>query len=45
MQYFNRYALNYNTFYCNLQILNDWSVGKKVNFVFQEGIEEDIRLI
>ena len=29
MQYFNRYALNYHTFYCNLQILNDWSVGKK----------------
>ena len=38
MQYFNRYALNYNTFFFF------WSVGKKVNFVFQEGIE-DIRLI
>ena len=50
MQYFNRYALNYNTFYCNLQILNDWSVGKKLilfakNLVAsKEGIEEDIEI-
>ena len=34
------YVLKYNIFYCSLQILNDWSFGKRVHFVTQEGIEE-----
>ena len=38
------YVWKYNIFYCSLQTLNDWSVGKKVNFVFQERIEEDIEI-
>ena len=44
------YVLKYNIFYCSLQVLNDWSVGKKLilfakNLVAsQEGIEEDIEI-
>ena len=44
------YVLKYNNFYCSLQVLNDWSVGKKLilfakNLVAsQEGIEEDIEI-
>ena len=44
------YVLQYNNFYCSLQILNDWSVGKKLilfakNLVAsKEGIEEDIEI-
>ena len=44
------YVLQYNNFYCSLQILNDWSEGKKLilfakNLVAsKEGIEEDIEI-